>query len=75
MKYTVALVIAALATVKAKGVGYDATCGFAALVEHNNHTGLRAICETGNTTQCSILDLNDCFELNRVTGNIKPKDK
>ncbi|KAI0376030.1 hypothetical protein F5Y04DRAFT_286350 [Hypomontagnella monticulosa] len=78
MKFTIALIIATVATVaalKPKFNGYDTTCGFAALVEHNNHTALRAICETSNTTQCSILDLNNCFEWRQSNSNIMPKDK
>ncbi|KAI2618134.1 hypothetical protein GGR54DRAFT_648628 [Hypoxylon sp. NC1633] len=77
MKFALALVVAVASMVKAddKG-GFAASCKHLALVEHNNHTGLRAECQaTGNTTQCSILDLNECYMYKRTTGNIEASDE
>lgn len=81
MKFTLVPIIAMAATAKAMFDtetvgGYATSCKHMALVEQNKHTGLRAECQVGgNATQCSILDLNDCFGMNEIRRNLQPIDK
>ncbi|KAI1391983.1 uncharacterized protein F4822DRAFT_441161 [Hypoxylon trugodes] len=74
------LIIAMAVVSMAVNPGYflgnlSSNCEHFALVMQNNHTGLRAQCQGhGNTTQCSILDLNDCFGYITANHGFDPVD-
>ncbi|KAI1082892.1 hypothetical protein F5B20DRAFT_530771 [Whalleya microplaca] len=53
--------------------GYNSNCKNIAVTVRNGHLALRADCKTNSgSTQCSLLDLNDCYGTDN--GYVKPKD-